>query len=163
MAEADAALVEHRGSSRGGDAGEDTASVHLIRDTGRGRASGRAPSQSTSRHSSHGPQGGAAGRGGGGGSGGGGGGGGWSGKHTGGGWRIKNAPIGTEGPKGSCRVCGGQHAAESCKFKMYVCRVCNKEGHLKRVCPNVKNNAAGVHHLASKEFHMNSSSDSDEF
>ncbi|XP_061724650.1 uncharacterized protein LOC133530645 [Cydia pomonella] len=146
MAEADAALVEHRGhrgSSRGNGSGENTASVHQMRNSGRGRASGRAPNDSTSRNSTNGST---AGRGGGGG--------GWSGKLNGGGWRIKNSVIGTEGAKGCCRVCGGQHAAESCKFKMYVCRVCNKEGHLKRVCPNVKSSSAGVHHLGSKDFHM---------
>ncbi|XP_063635087.1 uncharacterized protein K02A2.6-like [Cydia splendana] len=151
MAEADAALVEQRSNSRREGSGENTAPVHQIRNAGRGRAHGRAPNDSTSRNSTHG---GAAGRGGGGG--------GSSGKLHGGGWRIRNSVIGTESAKECCRVCGSQHATESCKFKMYVCRVCNKEGHLKRVCPNVKSSSAGVHHLGSKDFHMNSSSDSDE-
>ncbi|XP_073965617.1 uncharacterized protein [Choristoneura fumiferana] len=39
---------------------------------------------------------------------------------------------------GGCTVCGAQHAAQTCKFRMYVCRVCNREGHLKRVCPRLR-------------------------
>lgn len=36
-----------------------------------------------------------------------------------------------------CRACGGSHASSTCKFSRYVCRVCNREGHLRRMCPNV--------------------------
>ncbi|VVC89256.1 unnamed protein product [Leptidea sinapis] len=38
-----------------------------------------------------------------------------------------------------CRACGGGHASESCKFRLYVCRVCNREGHLKKMCPRLTN------------------------
>lgn len=31
----------------------------------------------------------------------------------------------------------------TCKFQRYVCRVCNRQGHLKRMCPNV----TGQHHV----------------
>ncbi|XP_063635203.1 uncharacterized protein LOC134805952 [Cydia splendana] len=41
-----------------------------------------------------------------------------------------------------CSACGGQHGQSSCKFKAYVCRVCNKEGHLKKMCPNLRKNVA---------------------
>ncbi|XP_028169209.1 uncharacterized protein LOC114359144 [Ostrinia furnacalis] len=37
----------------------------------------------------------------------------------------------------SCGVCGGSHDASSCKFRRYVCRVCNRPGHLKRMCPKI--------------------------
>ncbi|CAH0728014.1 unnamed protein product, partial [Brenthis ino] len=34
-----------------------------------------------------------------------------------------------------CRACGGAHSEVACKFTRYVCRVCNRQGHLKRMCP----------------------------
>lgn len=37
-----------------------------------------------------------------------------------------------------CKVCGGTHDENTCKFKMYVCRVCNKGGHLKKMCPRLR-------------------------
>ncbi|XP_022825032.1 uncharacterized protein LOC111355399 [Spodoptera litura] len=36
-----------------------------------------------------------------------------------------------------CHVCGASHDAATCKFVRYVCRVCNRPGHLRRVCPNL--------------------------
>lgn len=41
-----------------------------------------------------------------------------------------------------CQACGGQHDAGSCKFRIYVCRVCNREGHLKKMCPKLSTNGA---------------------
>ncbi|CAH0719561.1 unnamed protein product, partial [Brenthis ino] len=37
-----------------------------------------------------------------------------------------------------CRACGGQHVRVPCRFARYVCRACKQQGHLQRVCPNVK-------------------------
>ncbi|XP_046969825.1 uncharacterized protein LOC124537154 [Vanessa cardui] len=34
-----------------------------------------------------------------------------------------------------CDVCGANHQVNRCKFRLYICRVCNKQGHLKKVCP----------------------------
>ncbi|XP_073963715.1 uncharacterized protein [Choristoneura fumiferana] len=36
-----------------------------------------------------------------------------------------------------CSACGGMHVAHSCKFRVYVCRICNQEGHLKKMCPKL--------------------------
>ncbi|XP_063366282.1 uncharacterized protein K02A2.6-like [Cydia amplana] len=60
-----------------------------------------------------------------------------SGQRTGAGARQPTA-AGQRGQR-QCSVCGGSHpeAPAQCKFARYVCRVCNREGHLRRVCPNV--------------------------
>ncbi|CAK1579538.1 unnamed protein product [Parnassius mnemosyne] len=42
-----------------------------------------------------------------------------------------------------CRACGNAHDVVTCKFARYVCRVCNKQGHLQRMCPYL----AGQHSL----------------
>ncbi|CAK1597369.1 unnamed protein product [Parnassius mnemosyne] len=42
-----------------------------------------------------------------------------------------------------CRACGNAHDVVTCKFARYVCRVCNKQGHLQRICPYL----AGQHSL----------------
>ncbi|XP_063370633.1 uncharacterized protein K02A2.6-like [Cydia amplana] len=34
-----------------------------------------------------------------------------------------------------CNACGGTHGTDTCRFTRYVCKVCNKQGHLQRVCP----------------------------
>ncbi|XP_050342048.1 uncharacterized protein LOC126768151 [Nymphalis io] len=34
-----------------------------------------------------------------------------------------------------CDVCGANHQVNRCKFRLYICRVCNEQGHLKKVCP----------------------------
>ncbi|XP_073949861.1 uncharacterized protein [Choristoneura fumiferana] len=34
-----------------------------------------------------------------------------------------------------CLACGRDHATATCKFTLYTCRVCNQEGHLKKMCP----------------------------
>lgn len=48
----------------------------------------------------------------------------------------------------SCGVCGGRHDDTGCKFKRYVCRVCNREGHLKRMCPKLKGkHSTSIHAL----------------
>ncbi|XP_063635189.1 uncharacterized protein K02A2.6-like [Cydia splendana] len=39
--------------------------------------------------------------------------------------------------QGTCSACGGAHAAQTCKFRLYVCRVCNQDGHLKKMCPRL--------------------------
>lgn len=42
-----------------------------------------------------------------------------------------------EKSKSGCEGCGGNHNSATCKFKVYVCRICNQEGHLKRMCPRL--------------------------
>ncbi|KAF9409689.1 hypothetical protein HW555_010979 [Spodoptera exigua] len=36
-----------------------------------------------------------------------------------------------------CNAFGGAHDTSDCRFRRYVSRVCNKEGHLRRMCPNL--------------------------
>lgn len=38
----------------------------------------------------------------------------------------------------TCNVCGGRHDGRLCKYRLYVCRICNQEGHLKKMCPKSK-------------------------
>ncbi|XP_061727717.1 uncharacterized protein LOC133532874 [Cydia pomonella] len=45
---------------------------------------------------------------------------------------------GAHGGAAGCKVCGGSHDSNTCKFKAYVCRVCNRDGHLKRMCPRLR-------------------------
>ncbi|XP_050682461.1 uncharacterized protein LOC126977873 [Leptidea sinapis] len=33
-----------------------------------------------------------------------------------------------------CKACGRLHSTTTCKFARYVCRVCNQQGHLKKMC-----------------------------
>ncbi|KAJ0170827.1 hypothetical protein K1T71_013599 [Dendrolimus kikuchii] len=42
----------------------------------------------------------------------------------------------------NCKVCGGKHNPSICKFKRYVCRVCNREGHLKKMCPRIRSSSS---------------------
>nr|XP_053608362.1 uncharacterized protein LOC128674077 [Plodia interpunctella] len=63
-----------------------------------------------------------------------------------------------------CNVCGGQHEATLCKFRYYVCRVCNKEGHLKRMCPKFRGGYSKLHHLSEQRVRSDSEdNDSEEF
>ncbi|KAL4717668.1 hypothetical protein ACJJTC_000817 [Scirpophaga incertulas] len=62
---------------------------------------------------------------------------------------------------GECSACGGSHAAASCKFQAYVCRVCCRQGHLKRKCPNLSGNRA-IHNLSPDEDGQAVSEESDE-
>ncbi|XP_030030715.2 uncharacterized protein LOC115447673 [Manduca sexta] len=62
-----------------------------------------------------------------------------------------------------CNVCGREHEANTCKFKMYVCRICNREGHLKKMCPKVKGKTS-MHNIEEEVALKNMvESDSDEF
>ncbi|CAK1586853.1 unnamed protein product [Parnassius mnemosyne] len=61
-----------------------------------------------------------------------------------------------------CRACGNAHDVVTCKFARYVCRVCNKQGHLQRMCPYL----AGQHSLnvvQSETDSLLNSEGSDEF
>ncbi|CAB3254974.1 unnamed protein product [Arctia plantaginis] len=59
-----------------------------------------------------------------------------------------------------CRVCGARHEAATCKYGRYVCRVCNQQGHLRRVCPRL----TGPHYvdLQHTEIDDDNSGSSDE-
>ncbi|XP_049886761.1 uncharacterized protein LOC126381305 [Pectinophora gossypiella] len=50
-----------------------------------------------------------------------------------------------------CRACGGAHDSTSCKFKVYTCRVCNREGHLKKMCPRLKAANVQVHNVQRED------------
>ncbi|XP_063627468.1 uncharacterized protein K02A2.6-like [Cydia splendana] len=52
--------------------------------------------------------------------------------------------------QGQCRVCGGNHDAATCKFRVYSCRVCMQQGHLKKMCPRLQTGAR-VHALDANE------------
>ncbi|XP_061716614.1 uncharacterized protein K02A2.6-like [Cydia pomonella] len=58
------------------------------------------------------------------------------------------APRGRD--QGQCRACGGSHDATTCKFRMYSCRVCMQQGHLKKMCPRLQTGAR-VHALDANE------------
>ncbi|XP_063534911.1 uncharacterized protein K02A2.6-like [Cydia strobilella] len=51
------------------------------------------------------------------------------------GWQVATAPSAGKGRDAHCKACGGTHGTETCRFARYVCKVCNKQGHLQRVCP----------------------------
>lgn len=57
-----------------------------------------------------------------------------------------------------CRVCGGNHNESTCKFASYVCRVCNRQGHLRRMCPNM----VGQHQVDVQTTGSDGEADSDE-
>ncbi|CAH2085393.1 unnamed protein product [Euphydryas editha] len=52
--------------------------------------------------------------------------------------RAKSGPAAAERRQQPCTACGGPHSATTCSFSKYVCRVCNQKGHLRRVCPNLR-------------------------
>lgn len=57
-----------------------------------------------------------------------------------------------------CGACGGPHDLARCQFARYVCRVCNKQGHLRRVCPYM----TGHHNLGVAESVGNESTNSED-
>ncbi|XP_063895857.1 uncharacterized protein K02A2.6 isoform X1 [Helicoverpa armigera] len=60
-----------------------------------------------------------------------------------------------------CQVCGANHDTATCKFVRYVCRVCNRQGHLQRMCPNVVEHCnVDIEH--SREDNGSTSAESDE-
>jgi hypothetical protein len=113
-AEKDAAAVEGRAITSCGD-GAACQAVSAVgaarRDGGGGAGGGRARFSVTARGRSMN---------------------GWRGQHT----------IGQQQPRRGvayqqCRACGANHDVSRCQFARYVCKVCNKQGHLRRVCPNL--------------------------
>ncbi|XP_063626541.1 uncharacterized protein LOC134798130 [Cydia splendana] len=73
---------------------------------------------------------------------------------------VRNNADWKGGQTQQCSACGGQHGQSSCKFKAYVCRVCNKEGHLKKMCPNLRKNVAFHAMLEERAVYEYSDSDS---
>lgn len=51
--------------------------------------------------------------------------------------------------KSECMTCGGNHDSKTCKFQAYVCKVCNKQGHLKKMCPNLR--GVAFHNVTEEE------------
>ncbi|XP_047989987.1 uncharacterized protein LOC125229233 [Leguminivora glycinivorella] len=51
------------------------------------------------------------------------------------GWQAGTAASVGKRRDAHCNACGGTHGTETCRFARYVCKVCNKQGHLQRVCP----------------------------
>lgn len=70
-----------------------------------------------------------------------------------------NVRTGASKSADQCGVCGRDHDAKFCKFKNYVCRVCNQPGHLKKMCPrqqgtsqNVRTYNSEVHEFVKQEY-----------
>lgn len=61
-----------------------------------------------------------------------------------------------------CSVCGGKHDINSCQFKQYVCRVCNRQGHLKKMCPNLRQETSLHNVLEKKVTYTDSDSENSE-
>ncbi|XP_061708233.1 uncharacterized protein K02A2.6-like [Cydia pomonella] len=73
---------------------------------------------------------------------------------------VTNSADWKGGQTQQCSACGGQHGQSSCKFRAYVCRVCNKEGHLKKMCPNLRKNVSFHAMLEEQAGYQYSDSDS---
>ncbi|XP_055633675.1 uncharacterized protein K02A2.6-like [Toxorhynchites rutilus septentrionalis] len=52
-------------------------------------------------------------------------------------YRTKSHPN-NAGGSGSCNGCGGQHLRSQCRFRDVTCNVCNKKGHIAKVCRSGK-------------------------
>ncbi|XP_061716815.1 uncharacterized protein LOC133524702 [Cydia pomonella] len=76
----------------------------------------------------------------------------------GGGGRARGPARGAQ----QCSACGGAHDKAGCQFARYVCRVCNRQGHLKRMCPNMTEQY-DVHANTVVDEENAYSEDSDEF
>ncbi|XP_061714478.1 uncharacterized protein LOC133522999 isoform X2 [Cydia pomonella] len=70
-------------------------------------------------------------------------------RYGGAGVTLTAAPRSKEGHGQLCSVCGRDHSSESCKFKLYSCRVCNQEGHLKKMCPRLSR-SVGHHYVITE-------------
>ncbi|XP_063618681.1 uncharacterized protein LOC134791562 [Cydia splendana] len=148
-AEVNAALVEDCARNRTSDSipASATTSVHHVGRAGRGRAAadgGRPAAGTTARGKITSGGGGLSAMSGAG-----------SGKMRGFG-QNNNADF-----NGVCKVCGAKHEADRCKFKKYVCRVCNQEGHLKRVCPKLRGSSSVYNVTEEKVVYLDRSDNSD--
>ncbi|XP_047989130.1 uncharacterized protein LOC125228561 isoform X2 [Leguminivora glycinivorella] len=61
-----------------------------------------------------------------------------------------------------CTVCGRDHSSETCKFKLYSCRVCNQQGHLKKMCPRLSR-SGGLHYVFTETGDQSAPEDDLEF
>lgn len=72
---------------------------------------------------------------------------------------VQAATSASDGRQSGCRTCGAiQHASDTCKYRFYVCRVCNKQGHLQRMCPMLPGKWAD-HHFNEELQMVNSDSE----
>ncbi|XP_039750964.1 uncharacterized protein LOC120627154 [Pararge aegeria] len=84
------------------------------------------------------------------------------------GWRAASrgrAAAASSGPRSQqgCQACGGAHEESGCNFKAYVCRVCMRRGHIRRVCPNITPHNTVDVTQCNKQAGQDSDSGSDEF
>lgn len=132
-AEKDAAVVEGRANTSSGD----NVACQAVSAVGAGRRRGGASAGGRAWNST------ARGRGA------------WRGQQVAGQQQLRSADADGTQP---CRHCGAQHDASRCRFSRYVCKVCNKQGHLRRVCPYLSDH----HHVDAAESSNMSKEDSDE-
>ncbi|CAH2216873.1 jg7384, partial [Pararge aegeria aegeria] len=59
-------------------------------------------------------------------------------------FKIREVPFGNNSDQNKsagklkCAVCGFFHGSKICKYRNYVCKKCNKTGHLQRVCKQIR-------------------------
>lgn len=60
-----------------------------------------------------------------------------------------------------CAVCGRDHDVKFCKFKNYVCRVCNLPGHLRKMCPRQQGSSQKIGAYNQEVYELGVKADTD--